>query len=95
MDTITEIPWEYKDEGDELIGTYICKKENMGKYNQTIYIIEDETGKLHSVFDCKVLHNLFEYIDEGEFIKITFEGRDYANNGNEFKLFTIKRRTGV
>ena len=38
---------------------------------------------------------LFEYINEGEFIKITFEGRDYANNGNEFKLFTIKRRTGV
>ena len=38
MDTITEIPWEYKDEGDELIGTYICKKENMGIFNQ-IYML--------------------------------------------------------
>ena len=38
MDTITEIPQEYKDEGDELIGTYICKKENMGIFNQ-IYML--------------------------------------------------------
>ena len=26
MDTVTEIPWEYKEEGDELIGTYLCKR---------------------------------------------------------------------
>ena len=95
QDKTKEELWSPEIVGETLIGTYLYKKENMGKYNQTIYIIEDETGKLHSVFDCKVLHNLFEYIDEGEFIKITFEGRDYANNGNEFKLFTIKRRTGV
>ena len=95
QDKEKETLWSPEIVGETLTGTYLYKKENMGKYNQTIYIIEDETGKLQSVFDCKVLHNLFEYINEGEFIKITFEGRDYANNGNEFKLFTIKRRIGV
>ena len=93
QDKQTEEPWYPEIVGETLTGTYLYKKESMGKYNQTIYIIEDETGKLQSVFDCKVLHNLFEYIDEGDFIKITFEGRKTTGNGNEFKDFKVQRRT--
>lgn len=87
--------WRPETVGETLTGKYLYKKESMGKYKQTIYIIEDEIGKLWSVFDCKVLHNLFEYVEEGDFIKITFEGRKYANTGNSFKLFTIQRRIKV
>lgn len=87
--------WSPENIGESLTGTYLYKKDSIGKYKQTIYIIEDEIGKLWSVFDCKVLKNLFEYVDEGNFIKITFEGRKYATNGNNFKLFTIQRRVKV
>lgn len=93
QDKAKEELWSPEVVGETLTGTYLYKKESMGKYNQTIYIIEDETGKLQSIFDCKVLNNLFEYIDEGDFIKITFKGRKTTGNGNEFKDFKVQRRT--
>lgn len=94
-DKVEKALWSPENIGETITGTYLYKKDSIGKYKQTIYIIEDEIGKLWSVFDCKVLHNLFEYVDEGDFIKITFEGRKYATNGNNFKLFTIQRRVKV
>lgn len=90
MDTVTEIPWEYKEEGDELIGTYLCKKENMGVFNQNIYVILDTNNKRRSVFGCTVLDKLFEKVQVHDFVKIVFNGNkpnDYGNYYKDFKLF--------
>ena len=76
QDKQTEEPWYPEIVGEELIGTYLYKKECMGKYSQNIYILEEEkTDKIRSVFGCAVLDKLFDYVEEGEYIKITFEGR--------------------
>ena len=93
QDKQTEEPWYPEIVGEEIIGTYLYKKECMGKYSQNIYLLEEEkTDKIRSVFGCAVLDKLFDYVEEGEYIKITFEGRKTTGNGNEFKDFKVQRR---
>ena len=93
MDTITEIPQEYKDKGDELIGTYICKKENMGIFNQ-IYMLSwilIRKEEVYLVVPCQI--NYLKKVQVHDFVKIVFNGNkpnDYGNYYKDFKLF--KRR---
>lgn len=86
------IPWEYKDEGDELIGTYICKKENVGIFNQNIYFINDTNNERRSVFGCNVLDKLFEQVQENDFVKIVFMGKKSSMYGNYLKGFKLFKR---
>ena len=92
MDTETEIPWEYKVKGDELIGDYLCKKENMGIFNQNIYVILDNNNERKSVFGCTVLDKLFEKVQVNDFVKIVFMGNKPSGYGNYYKDFKLFKR---
>lgn len=88
------IPWECKDKGDELIGTYLCKKENMGIFNQNIYVIKDTNNERRSVLGCTMLDKLFEQVQENDFVKIVFLGTKPSRYGPYLEGFKLFKRRG-
>lgn len=84
------IPWKYTDEDNELIGTYLGKYDSFGIYNKNVYVIKDLNKEKRYIFGCTELDKLFEQVQENDFIKIIFIGRNPGVQGISFKLF--KRR---
>jgi hypothetical protein len=86
--------WNGKDsnlkENDELHGFFIGKKENVGKFNATIYIIEDKEDKKLDVWGSTVLDSAFDQIKLGAEVKITFIGTQDTGKGNPVKLYDVE-----
>lgn len=85
------IPWEYKDEDKELIGTYLCKYDNIGTENQHVYLIEDLNKKKRHVFGCTELDNLFEQVQKNDFVKIVFIAKKPREQSVPFRLFKLRQ----
>ncbi len=68
--------WDYKKAqvGDELIGAYTGKKENVGENNSMIYQLETPEGDIRNVWGCTVLDTRMKNIKEGEEVKIVYKG---------------------
>lgn len=81
-----ETPWKPEREGEQLIGTYILKKEKVGQYHQNVYVIQEDNGDLRSVFSTTKLNQLFEKIDMNDYIRITYMGTNPKNNFKNFKI---------
>jgi hypothetical protein len=76
-------------EGDELIGKYIGKKEEVGKNKNTIYNIEAEDG-IYGVWGSALLDDRFSHIKEGEKIRIIYKGSTISGkSGREYRLYDV------
>lgn len=63
------------DDNDFIDGTYVEKKENVGEYKSTVYVLEkEETGDEVSVWGNAVLNDQFKNIPVGSFIRIKYLG---------------------
>lgn len=83
-----ELPsvWKPKEEGDSIEGTYIRKKENVGKNKANLYIIEKHDGEKISVWGSTVLDDKMDYVSLGNVIIITFLGNDEGKNYHKYKV---------
>lgn len=85
--------WNGKDanlkEGDKLHGFYVGKKTNVGKFNATIYIVEDENDKRWDVWGSTVLDSAFDQIKMGAEVEIEFTGTQDTGKGNPVKLYDV------
>ena len=72
--------WKLKD-GDEIVGKYVSKKENLGqRNNSTLYQIETEDGEL-SVWGSTVLDTRLKNVKEGHGVKIIYKGMKKTKDG--------------
>lgn len=89
---------EFKDEGDTLIGRYKGSKEVMTddlnnpgeKRNQTLYEIEDENGKLWSVWESYNVAQGMQNVAKDDLVRIKFVNKVPIDNGaRSVKQFEI------
>lgn len=85
--------WNGKDsnlkEGDKLNGFYISKKENIGKFNATIYTVHKDDDTKTDVWGSTVLDAAFESIKMGAEVEIEFTGTKPSDKGNPIKLYDV------
>jgi len=81
----TELPevWSPENEGDNIEGVYVKKKENVGKNKANIYIL-DVDGVKKSVWGSTVLDDKMDDVAPGDKIKITYLGEE--KNYHKYKL---------
>lgn len=65
---------DWEKEGEEVMGKLKEKLENFGENNSDVYIIEQENGKIVSVWGTGFLTNLMKEVKDGDKIKIVYEG---------------------
>lgn len=75
--------------GDKLHGFYVGKKSNVGKFNATIYVIEDQDDKKWDVWGSTVLDGAFDQILMGAEVEIEFTGTQPSDKGNPVKLYDV------
>ena len=68
--------WNLKEakEGDEMIGVFTGKDENVGENNSTVYRIETINGDIRSVWGSTVLDVRMKNVKEGKEVKIVYKG---------------------
>ena len=85
--------WNGKDsnlkEGDSIRGFYVGRKDNVGKFNATIYTILTENDKKQDVWGSTVIDAAFEQIKMGAEIEIEFVGTKPSDKGNPIKLYEV------
>lgn len=77
--------WKPKNEGDFIEGIYAQKKENVGKNNANLYLLEVE-GEMKSIWGSTVLDDKMVYVKIGDKIKITYDGEE-----KNYKKFIVER----
>ena len=72
-----ELPevWKPEKEGDKIEGTYIRKKEKVGKNKATLYVL-DVNGEKKTVWGSTVLDDKMDDVLIGDLIRITYEGEE-------------------
>lgn len=64
--------WKLKD-GDEIMGKYLGKKENIGRNKSLVYEIETDKGTM-GVWGSTVLDTRLKNVKEGDGVKIIYKG---------------------
>jgi hypothetical protein len=95
--------WNYKNEdgsyslkkGDNLVGIYLGKKENVGPNNSIIY--EFKVGEENKgVWGSTVLDTRLSTLQEGMEVKIVYKGKTKSEkSGREYHDFDIFKREPV
>ena len=62
--------------GDTIVGRYISSEEEVGKFRQTVYTLEDlDTGVRRSVFGNVVLNDRMSEAEYGDIVGIRYMGK--------------------
>jgi hypothetical protein len=73
--------------GNELIGEYVQREENVGPNKSNVYHIKTDEGYIAKVWGCTLLDSRFETMAYGERVKIVFVGNKPAPRRGEGKTF--------
>ena len=81
--------WTPEKEGDTVQGKYVEKQEGVGENGSTIYVLENEKGKI-SIWDTTVLANKMKEIKLLDEVRIKYLGlKTSPKSGREYKDFEI------
>lgn len=84
------------EEGEELIGIYQSKQENVGPNKSNLYEIKKHNGELVSVWGSTVIDSKFD--DEtdpivvGEEVRFVYNGKRVGKRGGSYKDYSIQHR---
>lgn len=70
----SNIPAWKPEEGDEVMGLYVEKREGIGPNNSNMYYLEKKDGEKIGVWGCAFLDNRFMNIHLGEVVNIKYLG---------------------
>ena len=72
----------------EIEGKYV-EREDGKKEGEFVYIIELSDGTKKKVYSTRILNQLFEEIEIGQFVKIVLTGERKSGEGNTYYLFDV------
>ena len=75
--------------GDKIEGKLI---QTTNKNNQRLYVIEQENKKRIRIWGKTYLNQLMEEIEEGDHIRITYNGLKETQNNRQMKKYNVERR---
>lgn len=91
--------WDYKQakKGDEIVGLYIGKEENVGENKSTIYTFETSNNEIINVWGCTVLDTRFKNLKIGEEVRIVYLGQleSEKRKGKLYHNFDVYHREPV
>ena len=79
--------WNPSMAGESVVGKLIEKTPNVGKYKQLKIVLQNEMGETLTIFCQTVLANLMKQANEGDILKIVYEGFLPDKNYNMYKVF--------
>lgn len=81
---------------DEVIGTYLSKKENVGKYHKNIYILEKEDGSKMGVWGTTQIDRELAKVKVGDVVKLVYLGKvNNPKTGNNFHSYDVYIKRGA
>lgn len=85
------IPWRPDTDGEQITGQVESIREEVGQYNQTVYILRDTDDQQRSIYANTILEQAMKTIKVGDIIKIKFEGTRVSQSGYLYKMFTVSK----
>ena len=91
--------WEYHNEGDEIVG-YLEKVESgIGPNKSRMYTLRKTDGNYIKVWGSTLLDRRFDFISQGEKVKIVYLGKKKAQKGgreyHDFKVYHIAAKNNA
>jgi hypothetical protein len=88
-DEVGEIEiYHFEEEGDQIIGTYKGKEEEVGQHNSNLYHIETLNG-LEAIWGSTVIDSRMSKVQIGNRVKIVYDGLKVGKNKATYKAFKI------
>lgn len=89
---VEEQVWRPEAIGEEIVGKYVRREEDVGIYHSTKYTLETANGEV-DVFGSAVLDNKFKDIQLGYEVKIVYQGEKPSKPPKKpFKMFQVFKR---
>jgi len=80
--------WKAEKDGDSVEGVLKKVDKQVGPNKSTLYHLEGE--KQYAVWGSTVLDDRMAYVNEGEFVRITFKGTKENQRGQPTKIFKVE-----
>jgi len=88
---IEEEFWKPENKGDSVAGILMRAKENVGKYKAMLYSLRQDDGSVIHVWGSTALDEKMATIQEGDDIKIIYEGKiKPEGGGKEYHNYKIQ-----
>ncbi|WJI09154.1 hypothetical protein FGU46_03140 [Methanobacterium sp. CWC-01] len=85
--------WTPVNKGDEIVGYYIKRRDNVGARNYTFHTLELETGETRDILGTTILDPLMEQVPLGWEVRIVYQGAKKPIPPHQgLKLFDVFRR---
>lgn len=85
--------WTPENKGDEIVGYYIKRRDNVGARNYTFHTLELETGETRDILGTTILDPLMEQVPLGWEVRIVYQGAKKPIPPHQgLKLFDVFRR---
>jgi len=75
--------------GDTIVGIYRGKQEGVGRYNQTLYKIETQSG-MRRIWGSAILDTQLDRVPIGSPVRIEFLGFIETKKGQQAKNFKVE-----
>lgn len=82
--------WKPENEGDEIEGKLVSKKMDVGPNESNVYYLDKE-GEQKMVWGSTVLDQRMDFIDVGDYVRITYKGTQKNNKGQDVKIFKVEK----
>ena len=80
--------WKVEKEGDSVEGVLKKVDKEVGPNKSTLYHLEGE--KQFAVWGSTVLDDRMAYVNEGDFVRITYKGTRENKRGQPTKIFKVE-----
>lgn len=85
--------WTPENKGDEIVGIYVKRRDNVGARNYTFHTLELETGETRDILGTTILDPLMEQVPLGWEVRIVYQGAKKPIPPHQgLKLFDVFRR---
>ena len=83
--------WKPENEGDQIEGELVSKRENVGPNESKTYYLKKD-NKQTMIWGSTVLDSRMDFINVGDYIKVTFKGTQENKKGQPTKIFKVERQ---
>jgi len=90
MEEIQPNTWLPKKDGDFVEGKLVSKNENVGPNESRTYYLEKD-GEQVMLWGSTVLDNRMDFVEIGDYVRITFKGTQKNTKGQDTKIFKVER----
>ena len=81
--------WKPTQVEESVEGVLVKKETEVGINNSNLYHLKDKNDKQVSVWGTTVLDQRMNFVEEGEYVKITYKGTEKNKKGQDTKIFKV------